>query len=90
MQLFRNGLFPSSLDQPGSAFTFAVLDNFGIDAMECKTAVQSFYRKLCRMTNNAFPKNVPVHDLSNILTGSMLICLQGPIQGAYAGLPSMA
>ena len=60
MQLFRDCLFPASLDQPASAFTFAVLDHFYIDAMECKTAAHSFFRKLCRMTNNAFPNNVPV------------------------------
>lgn len=66
MQLFRDGLFPASLQQPSSAFTFAVLDHFYIDAMECKTAAQSFYRKLCRLTNNAFPNNVPVSDLLDL------------------------
>jgi len=60
MQLFHERLFPSSLEFPASAFTFSVLDHFYIDAMECKTAAQSFFRKLCRMTNNAFPGNVPV------------------------------
>jgi hypothetical protein len=60
MQLFHDSLFPASLDQPSSAFTFSVLDHFYIDAMECKTAAHSFFRKLCRITNNAFPNNVPV------------------------------
>jgi hypothetical protein len=60
MQLFQEHLFPSSFERPNSAFTFAVLDHFYIDAMECKTAAQAFSRKLCRMTNNAFPDRVPV------------------------------
>jgi hypothetical protein len=37
-----------------------VLDHFGIDAMECKTSAQSFFQKLRRVTNNAFPDEVPV------------------------------
>jgi hypothetical protein len=67
MQLFHDCLFPSSLDRPASAFTFAVLDHFYIDAMECKTAAHSFFRKLCRMTNNAFPNNVPVRRVIYII-----------------------
>jgi hypothetical protein len=65
MQLFYDSLFPASSDQPLSAFTFAVLDHFYIDAMECKTAAHSFFRKLCRMTNNAFPNNVPIGGLNH-------------------------
>jgi hypothetical protein len=59
-QLFLNRLFPSSFDQPETAFTLDVLDYFGIDAMECKTSAQSFFQKLRRVTNNAFPDKVPV------------------------------
>ena len=65
MQLFYDSLFPASSDQPLSAFSFVVLDYFYIDAMECKTAAHSFFRKLCRMTNNAFPNNVPVGGLNH-------------------------
>jgi hypothetical protein len=59
-QLFANRLFPSSFDRPETAFTLDVLDYFGIDAMECKTSAQSFFQKLRRVTNNAFPDDVPV------------------------------
>jgi hypothetical protein len=60
MQLFRLGLFPCSSRRPRTVFTFDVLDYFHIDAMECKTAAQSFYNKIRRLTNNAFPHMVPV------------------------------
>lgn len=63
-QLFRRRLFPSTFDRPETAFTLDVLDYYGIDAMECKTSAQSFFQKLRRFTNNAFPDQVPVcsHD----------------------------
>jgi hypothetical protein len=59
-QLFSHRLFPSSFDRPKTAFTLEVLDHFSIDAMECKTSAQSFFQKLRRVTNNAFPDEVPV------------------------------
>ena len=59
-QLFHHRLFPSTFDRPETAFTLDVLEYYGIDAMECKTSAQSFFQKLRRMTNNAFPDNVPV------------------------------
>jgi CxC2 like cysteine cluster associated with KDZ transposases len=63
-QLFRHRLFPSTFNRPESAFTFDLLDYYGIDAMECKTSAQSFFQKLRRVTNNAFPDEVPVSFLS--------------------------
>jgi CxC2 like cysteine cluster associated with KDZ transposases len=59
-QLFTKRLFPSTFDRPETAFTLDVLDYYGIDAMECKTSAQSFFQKLRRVTNNAFPDEVPV------------------------------
>ncbi|KAI5989846.1 hypothetical protein EDC04DRAFT_2588181, partial [Pisolithus marmoratus] len=52
-------LFPASISKPKTAFTFDVLDHFLIDALECKTSAMSFYQKLKRFTNNAFPERVP-------------------------------
>jgi CxC2 like cysteine cluster associated with KDZ transposases len=66
-QLFRHRLFPSSFDQPKTAFTLDVLDYYGIDAMECKTSAQSFFQKLRRVTNNAFPDEVPVRSSFNCI-----------------------
>ena len=57
LQLLRAHLFPSSITKPQTAFTFAVLDEFLIEALECKT---SAYQKLHRLTNNPFPDTLPV------------------------------
>ena len=59
-QLFQHRLLPSSFDRPETAFTLEVLDYYGIDLMECKTSAQSFFQKLRRVTNNAFPDELPV------------------------------
>ncbi|KAG1829450.1 hypothetical protein EV424DRAFT_1470721 [Suillus variegatus] len=59
LQLLRAGLFPASTTRPRTAFTFEVLDNFLIDALECKTSAMSFFEKLRRLTNNAFMYTVP-------------------------------
>jgi hypothetical protein len=59
-QLFNHRLFCSTFDRPETAFTLDVLDYFGIDSMECKTSAQSFFQKLKRVTNNAFPDELPV------------------------------
>ena len=60
VQLFQMRLFPASHLRPATVFTFDVLEHFHIDAMECKTAAASFMKKLCRLTNKAFPHVVPV------------------------------
>jgi hypothetical protein len=59
-QLFTHRLFPSSFDRPQTAFTLEVLDYYAIDAMECKTSAHSFFQKLRRVTDNAFPDELPV------------------------------
>ncbi|KAG1759239.1 hypothetical protein EDD22DRAFT_981115 [Suillus occidentalis] len=59
LHLLKARLFPASITRPQSAFTFDVLDNFLIDALECKTSAMSFYQKLRRFTNNAFPHKIP-------------------------------
>ena len=60
IQLLRMRFFPASLKRPLTAFTFDVLDQFNVEAMECKTAARNFYSKLQRMTNNSNPFSVPV------------------------------
>ncbi len=60
LQLLRHRLFPSTTFKPQTAFTFNVLDEFLIDSLECKTSASSFYSKLRRLTNNAFPDTLPV------------------------------
>jgi hypothetical protein len=56
----RLRLYPSTIKYPATAFTFSVLDNFHIDAVECKTSAYNFFNKIRRVTNNEFPDTVPV------------------------------
>jgi hypothetical protein len=67
IQFLRSGMFPASFKTVKTAFTFAVLDDLLIDNLECKTSAMSFFSKLRRVTNNAFPQAVPVrHSLVHI------------------------
>ena len=59
-QLLQAGLLPSSFDEPETAFTFSVLDDFLADNLECKTTAQQYYSKLQSITNKMFPYRVPV------------------------------
>jgi len=67
-QLLRLGLYPASIEQPETAFTFSLLDYFHIDSVECKTSANNFYNKLRRFTNSLFPDSVPVSQFSVPLT----------------------
>ncbi|KAG1862833.1 hypothetical protein DFJ58DRAFT_656749, partial [Suillus subalutaceus] len=46
MQLFEISLFPASFTSPKTAFTFAVLDDFLLDNLECGTSAMNYYSKL--------------------------------------------
>ena len=59
-QLFQHRLFPASTSRPSTAFTFAVLEYFHVDAVECKTSASNFFNKLCRLTDFSSPQSVPV------------------------------
>ncbi|KAG1848923.1 hypothetical protein DFJ58DRAFT_716992 [Suillus subalutaceus] len=59
MQLFQAGLFPASFTRPKTAFTFAVLDNFLLDNLECGTSAMNYYSKIRRLTPSIFPLMVP-------------------------------
>jgi len=59
-QLLRVGFFPSTFKQIENIFTFAVLDDFLTDNLECKTTAQQYYSKLQSMTSTMFPDHVPV------------------------------
>ncbi|KAI6011636.1 hypothetical protein EDC04DRAFT_2609807 [Pisolithus marmoratus] len=59
-------LFTASISKPKTAFTFTVLDHFLIDALECKTSAMSFYQKLKRFTNNAFPERDRYRELMRV------------------------
>ena len=58
------GLFPASLQNIKTVFTFRVLDDFRMENLECKTAGLNYWHKIVRVTSNEFPKSVPVIILS--------------------------
>ncbi|KAG1721902.1 uncharacterized protein EDB91DRAFT_1256307 [Suillus paluster] len=58
-QLFEIGLFPASFTRPKTAFTFALLDDFILDNLECGTLAMNYYSKLRRITSSMFPHLVP-------------------------------
>ena len=60
IQLLRNHLFPASISNPSTAFTFKLLNYFHIDSVECKTSALSFFSKLRCLTNDSSPDSVPV------------------------------
>jgi len=73
IQLLRNDLFPASISNPSTAFTFRLLNHFYIDSVECKTSAMSFFSKLRRLTNDSDPDSVPVCLLAfHILTTSLI------------------
>ena len=59
-QLFSHRLFPSTFNRPETVFTMDLLEYYAINAMECKTLAKVFFQKIRRVTNNAFPDEVPV------------------------------
>ncbi|KAG1849775.1 hypothetical protein F4604DRAFT_1687361 [Suillus subluteus] len=59
MQLFEFGLFPASFTLPNTVFTFAVLDDFLLDNLECGMSAMNYYSKLRRITSSVFPHLVP-------------------------------
>jgi CxC2 like cysteine cluster associated with KDZ transposases len=60
IQLLRVGLYPSTHREVRTAFTFELLDYYLLDTLECYTSSLHFYTKLRRVTNEVFPRNVPV------------------------------
>lgn len=59
------GLFPASFKVIKTAFTFAVLDDFRVSNLDCKTSGYHYYRKLRRFTSPSFPDAVPVRSKIN-------------------------
>jgi hypothetical protein len=59
LDLLKMGLYPASFRRIQTVFTFAVLDEFLLQNLECKTSAQNFYSKLRRTTSKAFLDIVP-------------------------------
>lgn len=59
-QMFEMGMFPASFTRPKTAFTFALLNDFTLDNLECGTSAMNYYSKLRRITSSSFPHMVQV------------------------------
>ncbi|KAJ7781716.1 hypothetical protein DFH07DRAFT_728888 [Mycena maculata] len=59
IQLIGARLFPATLDTPKTAFTFEVMHNFHVHNLTSKKTALDYYRALQKLTNGAFPNQVP-------------------------------
>ncbi|KDR65131.1 hypothetical protein GALMADRAFT_148963 [Galerina marginata CBS 339.88] len=57
-QLMRARLFPATITQPTTAFTFQVLHQFHIHHLESKESLYDFIGSLRRLTDNAFAQQI--------------------------------
>jgi hypothetical protein len=55
LQLASNGFFPATVDQPETAFTFSLLDDFEVHALASKKSAYDHFTALQRLTDGAFP-----------------------------------
>ena len=58
-QLLSMGLFPSTMKNPRTVFTFRLLDDLNLTNLEGKLSTFKYFKKLRRLTSNAFPHLVP-------------------------------
>jgi len=73
-QLFRSRLFPATVLQPESVFTFRTLELYGHLAVELKLSAQDFCRALTSMTDSIIPESVPVSSpVENLFTPFLTI-----------------
>ena len=73
MQLMAAGLFPATFQNPKTAFTFQVLEEFHLDNLKCKTTPSQFMSRLRRLTNDKFPNTMPVGH-AHISANTILTC----------------
>ena len=59
LRLLRNGLFPASIAQPRTVFTFRVLHDYDLLNLETKATPQRYLAKLQRLTTDLFPDALP-------------------------------
>jgi hypothetical protein len=58
--LVESKLFPASLRNPRTVFTFDMLRTFQMINFESRTSMWDYYDSLVRLTNNVIPSSVPV------------------------------
>jgi hypothetical protein len=82
-QMFGMGMFPASFARSKTAFTFALLNDFTMDNLECGTSATNYYSKIRRVTSSTFPHMVQVS--FNITTTERCSDNLGPLPGVDEG-----
>jgi hypothetical protein len=59
-QLFAANLFPATVNDPQTAFTFRYLRQWQIETLQSNITAYDYIRTARRMTDNVFTGNVPV------------------------------
>ena len=67
IQLTRARLFPASITQPATVFTFAALNEFHQHSLTSKKAAYDYYDALRKLTSSAFPQDIPVSRSSSLM-----------------------
>ncbi len=65
-QLFMLDLFPSTVREPQSAFTFELLRQYEMLVTQAQVTAHQFMKSLRRLTDNVFTGNVPVSCFADI------------------------
>ena len=60
VQLLDAQLFPATMEHPQTAFSFGVLDHFHQLTLSSKIPLHDYDDFLVKLTNPAFPQNIPV------------------------------
>ena len=79
IQLSDNGYFPGTMVQPETVFSFGVLENFHAHTLSSKKSLYDYHDALVKMTNAAFPQDVPVCATES-LSPSVLISIRVDIR----------
>lgn len=69
-QLFDAALFPATVAEPQTAFTFRLLRHWQIMTLQSKITAYHYIRALRRLTDNVFTGNVPVRATHFLLRDS--------------------
>jgi hypothetical protein len=82
-QMFEMGMFLASFAWLKTAFTFALLNDFTLDNLECSTLAMNYYSKLRCITSSTFPHMVQVS--FNITATEICSGNVGPLPGVDEG-----
>lgn len=62
-QLARMELFPATIEQPETVFTFGLLRDYHKHTLSSKKSTHDYHKALVRLTSAAFPQDIPVSNV---------------------------